>query len=383
MIKELRLQNYKCFLDNTIEFGKISILAGANAVGKSSLIQSLLLVRQTIDKIKIINDIHMNNPRILLNGEYCLNLGNSSQVLSANADCEEIKFVLRNDTIEETFLYKSSREVKELYLQLYDYQKSSLKETNLQEDLSIFYEQIHYLNTERVGPRVIQDMRDQEFPSTGYKGEYTGHVIAENSEYKVDERRRIKDDTNIVPNLNKQVEYWLDYVIPGVELNTDVHRDINIVGMSLKRKYFDTDFLNPNNMGFGISYVLPIIVTGLIAQKGSLFIVENPEAHLHPSGQSRIGQFLAQVASSGVQVIIETHSEHVINGIRIAILKNIINHQDVSINFLNISEKSNAVGIEHIDLNKFADLSHWPKGFLDQEQQDLRNLIKLRKGMKK
>lgn len=60
-------------------------------------------------------------------------------------------------------------------------------------------------------------------------------------------------------------------------------------------------------MGFGLSYALPIVVGGLVAAKDGLLIVENPEAHLHPQGQSNMGQFLAWLAGKGVQVIVETH----------------------------------------------------------------------------
>ena len=72
-------------------------------------------------------------------------------------------------------------------------------------------------------------------------------------------------------------------------------------------------------MGFGVTYSLPIILSGLIAKEKGLLIVENPEAHLHPAGQSRMGVFLAWLAGKGVQVLVETHSDHIINGIRRAI----------------------------------------------------------------
>ena len=78
------------------------------------------------------------------------------------------------------------------------------------------------------------------------------------------------------------------------------------------------DRMRPTNMGFGVSYALPVITAGLLAPAGSLLVVENPEAHLHPAGQSRVGRFLAHLAASGVQVVAETHSDHVLNGVRLA-----------------------------------------------------------------
>lgn len=377
MIRQMELKNFKCFSSNNIHFNKLSLLAGANAVGKSSLIQALLLIRQTIDNHASYTYPSDNPLKIPLNGKYCLNLGDSSQVISSNVDSEEISFKLINSTDNMTFKYQASKISQELYL---EYHNDGYTPNR---NISICHDEIHYLNTERLGPRLIQDMRNQSYPNTGFRGEYTGHVIEQLSEYKVPEDRRIHNKSNTVPNLNKQVEYWLDYIIPGVMINTNLYSSINTVAIQFKKRYSDTAFLNPNNIGFGISYALPIIVSGLIAKEGCLFIVENPEAHLHPSAQSRIGQFLAQVANSGVQVIIETHSEHVINGIRIAILKDLIGFNDVSINFINMPQGSKKVEVENIELNKYADLSHWPEGFLDQEQQDLRELITLRRKVSK
>lgn len=371
MIKELKIRNFKCCLESQVPMNKLTILAGANAVGKSSVIQSLLLVRQTIDKAKS----GSNYDKVLLNGEYCLRLGNSTEVLSSTAEKEEIVFEIYSDIDQNVFKYCASRE-KDLFLQ-YDHDSN----VNFDSGISLFHHHFHYLYTERLGPRAIQDMRESTFPNVGFQGEYTAYVISELSEDKVDELRRYNDENKTVPNLNKQIEYWMDFIIPGIELQSIPYKDMNIVGLSLKRKFSETNFLNPNNLGFGISYILPIIVSGLVAEKGCLFIVENPEVHLHPRGQSRMGQFLAKVASSGVQVVIETHSEHIINGIRLAILNKVIDYRDIAINYLDIEKKGVNMTVDPIPLTEHAEITRWPKGFLDQEQRDLREIIELRRGV--
>lgn len=393
IIRGIRIENFKCFLDVTIPLNELTIVAGANAVGKSTLIQALLILRQTIDKLETIDKFRNKNSKtnmvdrleIPLNGEYCLNLGNSSQVISSNAENNEIIFRIIESTkslnevlfdesrIEIPFEYSTSPENPELTLKFRSSPKVARKR-----QCSIYKKHFHYLNAERLGPRVTQDMINQEFPNTGYQGEFTGYVLA-TKQHKVDEKRKFQSNELKVPTLNKQVEYWLDYIIPGIEITNILYKDINQVGCYFRRTYSDTVPLNPNNIGFGISYVLPIIVSGLIAEKGSMLIVENPEAHLHPSGQSRIGQFLAQMAASGLQVIVETHSEHVINGIRIAILKNMISNESVFINFFSMDEKSRQPRIEHINLDKNAELSDWPYGFFDQEEKDLAEIFKGRR----
>jgi len=89
----------------------------------------------------------------------------------------------------------------------------------------------------------------------------------------------------------------------------------------------------PVNVGFGYSYLLPIVVSGLIAEPGDILIVENPEAHLVPSAQSRIANFLARVSRTGVQVFIESHSEHILNGLRIAVKEKLFGHEETNIIF--------------------------------------------------
>ena len=172
----------------------------------------------------------------------------------------------------------------------------------------------------------------------------------------------------------------MDYIIPGIEIRTDDVLELRVSKMTLRQPALDTDFLSPYNFGFGISYVLPIIVTGLIAERGSMILVENPEAHLHPKGQSHIGYFLAVMAGSGIQVIVETHSEHVLNGIRIAALKNKVAPDDISINFFSLKKegKNTRHMVEKINLDERMNLENWPEGFLDQEEEDLRTLRLLR-----
>jgi predicted ATPase len=132
------------------------------------------------------------------------------------------------------------------------------------------------------------------------------------------------------------------------------------------------------NIGFGVSYALPIIVNGLIAKKDSLFIVENPEAHLHPKGQSNIGYFLGKVADAGVKVIIETHSEHVVNGVRRALLSSkIIKPSDANIYFFNGFDEQQQLQVNLIEVESDGSLSKFPKDFFDQVNQDLGEIFKL------
>ena len=104
--------------------------------------------------------------------------------------------------------------------------------------------------------------------------------------------------------------------------------------------------LQSKNVGYGISYSLSIIVALLSAEPGSLLLIENPEAHLHPRGQSKLAELIALTAQSGVQVIIETHSDHIFNGIRKAIASKKIEKDNVKVHYFELDEKNVSVNVE-------------------------------------
>jgi predicted ATPase len=132
----------------------------------------------------------------------------------------------------------------------------------------------------------------------------------------------------------------------------------------------------PNNVGFGYSYILPLVLTGLIAKPGEIIIVENPEAHLHPRAQSKITEFFAKVASCGVQVFIESHSEHILNGLRVCALNPDvkISHNDISISYFNESFAPRTLTVD-----EKGKIANWPEGFFDQQEIDLSNIFKFSK----
>jgi len=381
MINTLHIKNFKCFLEQEIPISPLTVFAGANGGGKSTAIQSLLLLRQTFDKLYPPPSPIISG-RIKLNGAYNLNLGNTKDITCAISNSDEIQFIIGFKDKVMRFTYIASKDFPELFI--YVTPDTETKKTLTLGEISgsILQTDFHYLAAERIGPRDVQVISDQDFITTGFTGEYTGYAMYKYkaAEKKIDGKRCIYNDVIGKNRLFKrQVEAWMDLIVPGIEIHPELYEDINSSRVGLRRRASETDYLKAANIGFGITYVLPVVVSGLIAERNSMLIVENPEAHLHPMGQSKIGQFLAQMAGAGVQVIIETHSEHIINGIRLAVLKKRIRHDNVIINFFNQERKSSSPIIEPISLNEKADLSEWPKGFLDQEEIDLGEIFRLKR----
>ncbi|MEO5369691.1 MAG: DUF3696 domain-containing protein [Magnetococcus sp. DMHC-1] len=183
--------------------------------------------------------------------------------------------------------------------------------------------------------------------------------------------------------LPKQVEAWMGEFVPGIALRVELSQTLGVLGLRYLQGGNMTEWVKPFNTGFGLSYCLPIVVAGLLGKPGSLLIIDSPEAHLHPAAQSAMGQFLARLAAHGIQIIIETHSDHIINGIRLAAIepKHPFQQKDVLFHFLH----RNTEGIlkhQSIEITKSGQLSDHPEFFFDQTEKDLQRIVETRRSLK-
>lgn len=384
MIRRVHLANFKCFQEVRVPLNRLTVLSGGNGVGKSSVIQSLLLLRQTGDRIRLlartVNDTNRGGPplSIKLNDEYRLSLGNSTTLTNADIESDIVVLGVSKD---DSDLFMCSFEASTTK------PTTSIACIEAPDDMlsrggafSIFQSEFHYLVAERVGPRDLQPMADQPFISTGFAGEFTAFAIsqAEADGRMAAESLRLDAGSGL---FRVQLEAWMGRLVPGAQIFTTPYPDLNRVKMAIGRRGATVRALPPANTGFGISYALPVVVSGLLAPPGSMLIVENPEAHLHPGAQTAIGVFLASVAAAGVQVLVETHSENVLNGVRLATLRDIIPHEEASFVFLSLGEGSGQPVLHPITMNKAAELTSWPPGFFDQQGSDLAEMMKARRAI--
>ena len=382
-IVNLEIKNFKCFRDATIPLNTLTVMAGANGNGKSTAIQALLFLRKTLEEnVKIKDGYYSHDPlrtyafrKTALNKGYMQNLGSSTSILNRmSLDTNVITIKVSVENRGFVIEYEANQEESELFLNI-------KKITKLKEDYKspLFKRECYYLNAERFGPRFSQSFHSFDFPNCGFQGEYVAQIISMlDYSFKVEKERLHPDNNN--RRLEEQVNSWLNELMPGVSIRAKRSMDTLTAQIQVENHFTKGEPVLATNIGFGISYVLPIIATGLIAEKGSFVIVENPEAHLHPAAQSKVSVFLAMLANSGVHVIIETHSDHIINGIQLATAKKKIDPSIIAINFFNQSEAKEQPEIEQITINSKGELSNWPKGFFDQIQRDYAELFKIRKG---
>ncbi|MGQ2984356.1 AAA family ATPase [Flavobacterium sp.] len=375
---KLKINNFKCFKDIDIELRPLTIMAGGNGNGKSTAIHALLYLRHSIESLfKLFEGYYVSekpdiNQDIALNDKFLLSLGNSGYVINRNANKEEILIGITDTEDDFVMTYLADSYQPRLYLTA-----SKCSGYNASKH-SIFKADFYYLNAERIGPRLTQRVQFFTYPNAGWQGEYVAQLISERSGYlPIEDDRLFPGTTN--PGIEFQVNEWLNFIMPGVRVSVRNNPETFTAQIQIENIYTKGDPTVATNIGFGISYVLPIIATGLIANKNAYFIVENPEAHLHPSAQSKVALFLAMVANSGVNVILETHSDHVINGIQIAVAEKKIDSTQVGINFFDQDPQTDQPVVNVIGITAKGELSEWPNGFFDQSQIDYAKLFRLRK----
>jgi len=366
MLESIGLKNFKCFSEEFIPLRPLTVLSGVNGMGKSTVIQSLLLLRQSIISGTI------DHEGALLNGPL-VSLGTADDILFENSD--------NDDQIEITI--KSNEKNKLLFSFVYKKGSPILPLTNncnLRQGISVLSDQhFYYLSAERSGPRISFPFADHEmakYNPIGNNGEFSSFLLSRNERNKigVDKLRHPKENLS---ELRKQVETWMSELGQILQIHLNEYPKMDIVGMefSFIRDGLPSMNYRSTNVGFGITYTLPIFVVCLLAKPDSLILIENPEAHLHPKGQVAIGKFLARTASAGIQVIIETHSDHILNGIRIATKKKEISPDSVSLHFFDYDPQKHHSHRSSPQLDSDGRLDHWPEGFFDEWEKGLTELL--------
>jgi predicted ATPase len=131
--------------------------------------------------------------------------------------------------------------------------------------------------------------------------------------------------------------------------------------------------LDLTSVGFGTSQVLPIIVQGLLTPAGGTFIVEQPEVHLHPKLQSKLAYFFYALTKANVQCIVETHSDHIINQLRVLVAEEDI-RKHVCIYFAQ-RDIASGTKFEKVVLGRNGNIQNWPADFLSEGSKLTRELL--------
>ena len=392
MLTKIILEQFKCFEILKLPLAPLTLLTGANATGKSTVLQALTILHQTVIENEWASSL-------ILNG-HTISLGTAGDVIDKITGRREFTLGLQTETfdclwtMEADDRFALSVPVKRIVWREADHWEPAVTEvagtstplhyllpaTTLDvspnaSQLANLLVKLTYISADRFGPReTYAASSPDQHQNVGPRGERTPWFL----DHFIDKEPLaglIRPQTP--PTLQRQTEAWMQHFFPGTSFTIAPVKNANMVTMGIRTSNA-TDYHRPQNVGYGLTHVLPILAACLGGDKNDVIMIENPESHLHPSGQAEMGEFLALCAASGLQIILETHSDHILNGIRRAVKKRILTPGQTAIHFFKMrsdDEEDFADQVISPLIDQNGNLSEWPEDFFDQFDKDTDFLI--------
>lgn len=341
MINKIKIKAFKSIKELELECSNLNLFVGTNSSGKSTCLQALLLFEQNRRE-----NVGLNGANISL-GEFREVRNNymPRSAIEIAIDCTDCN----NMEQEETIRFEEN-----------DGSYQTL--TNCRNDIpsgesgmdGMSEKRFYYLSCHRIGAMDIYQKNLEHHSMFGNDGEYALAYLLEHGGDSLDEDMVVNEGS--VPNtLLEQVNYWLKYII-GTELSLKEIQKTNYVQVTYNNnpanRAMDVMYRRPVNIGTGVSYLISIIIACLASRKQSVILLENPEIHLHPKAQSRLCELLYFVARTGRQLFVETHSDHIFNGVRVGLSCNGWEKEKIKVNFLAMNEQFETV-CNPIEFGKF------------------------------
>lgn len=361
MISKLELKNIKCFNDISFNLSNLTVFCGANSAGKSTALQALLLLRQNYN----CNKLQLG--KLSLVGEY-FSVGHVRDLINHSPIGDSLLISIDNLNFSSDL---KKAKADEYHIEI---------DFNPNLDHDFFYSDFNYLSAYRLSPQNSYDTNfDSDKLDLGIYGQYAIAALVRYGDMPAPNQKLAK---HIYPTTDGQEDRPISLAVAFKEAMKLINSDFDIVANShLNLDKVSNTFsagstanqVRPVNTGFGISNVIPIILGALCTRDGGCLIVENPEVHLHPAAQSALASLLITTADCGVQVILETHSDHIVNGIRASAKEVGVAEGFVIINSVRSTEAGRIV--TEILIAPDGGLSDMDEGFFDQAEKDLLRLF--------
>lgn len=372
MITRIDLKHFKCFENAKIPLAPLTLLTGFNSSGKSSVLQALILLHQTMRE-------HEWSTRLALNGEI-IKMGMVPDVVDEVSGRDRFSIALVDDQLTYDWEFEGDR--REMSLQVcsiaINEEKYIYPETlryllppneSYSSSLTHSLRNLTYINAERTLPQDVYALEDPHFPSSIVsKEDRMISILHWNRKEPVLKEMKL---SGVTDTYFRHVEEYMDILFSGFGIALQYIPQTNIATLRLRTSP-ETEYHKPTHTGLGLTHCLPIVVAILSTSPGDIIVVENPEAHLHPAGQALMGSFLAKAATAGVQVFVETHSDHILNGVRRAIRSDthLISADQVIIHFFR-SRFGDGPQIISPNVDDSGNIDYWPEGFFDQFDKDM------------
>ena len=378
-LRMIEMENFKCYERLNLPCSSLTVLTGYNSGGKSTAIQPLLLMAQTLRGFA-------NERQLALNGDLVC-LGTEGDVLRHGA--VDPTFSLGVRSVDERIRWRFGQRARShrglVRISGLEYVRDGgRRRTSLagrapkriwpaiggaDSPLASAIRGTTFISAARALQLEAFPVPTAPFHSegdVGAMGEYAPYWYLECADDEVAVTRRHADDDG--ETVRSQVDAWLGELFPGVVVNADrLAPDAPVrLTFSLTKS---SSRARPTNVGFGLSYAFPMLVALLTRPRGSIIVVESAESHLHPRGQSAVGRLLARMAGAGLQIFVETHSDHLLNGVRLAVRDGLLQPEDVALHFFGLGGRVGQVTT--LALDSAGTVNDWPEGFFDQAERDL------------
>lgn len=305
MSTKIEIKGFKCYRDFQLELHQLTILTGANSIGKSTLMEAIVL-SNTIAKISRSNEL--TPIAIQLNAG--MDLGAVDGIFYNDGKIEDSQSA---DTIsivcggEKSSISLNDNNIEGVHNPAVVMVKRLGKKS---------INSIHYISACRLGPQWTYSFDTANREVCESDGRNVAQILYINSKRLIPAERTYKGEQPTM--LIDAVNDWISHLFfrgMKIGVHPEGSREIGITFTSENYK----KSLFPTSVGYALTYSLPIIVSALMACTGDVLIIENPEAHLQPAAQVAMGYFLSRIADAGNQVLVETHSEHVLEGVYLKI----------------------------------------------------------------
>ncbi len=419
-ITAITVGGYKSIRDETtIEIRPLTILAGANSSGKSSIMQPMLLMKQTLDASYDPGPLLLDGPHVRftkceqfapkMNGEgqqfltvgfeynkdevlsceftfpkekksqkslielsrmtaassgedYELSPGMSEEEIISKIPEELLKFVEElNSDRDEEFDWGWEVRASGCFLHIGMFEKTRgnqfpiLPVDPVPEVRSSIVNLIH-LPGLRGNPERIYPTTSSQGPR--FRGHFQHYTAGLLSDWKDEESKQVS---------------WVEWGLSALELTSWVDAapldDVNVeirVGRLLKSPKIKDDGVNIADVGFGVSQVLPVLVALAAAETGQMVYIEQPELHLHPRAQVALASVLADAAKRGVRVVIETHSSLLLQAVMTLIAEEKLSHEEVILHWFSRDDEG-YTNIKPAVPDENGAYGEWPEDFADVE----------------
>lgn len=395
-ITAISVSGFKSLRDESrIEVRPLTILAGANSSGKSSIMQPLLLMKQTLESEYEPGTFKLEGPNvrftsatqflsILAAREFAelrihFELGNSNSFAgrykSVGWEFEIVEISLWHPATGTTVLHpKMSEDELKLnvptlpsngsgwrivqdrcFLNIRGEDKNTVRHYISVDMAGLFTKPIHEL----IHVPGLRGNPERTYKSTGNKPIFTGtfqvYAVSVINQWARSGDKRFKQLVNQLELLG----LTSDLMVKQLD---DVTLELLVGSLPARRKGEVHTLVSIADVGFGVSQALPVLVALLVAEPGQLVYIEQPELHLHPRAQVALAQVLADAANRGVRVVAETHSDLLLLGLQTLVAEGKLSPDLIKLHWFERDES----GVTHItssDVEEDGAFENWPEDF--------------------